>query len=319
MNALTPSTAPNATLLESLPARMGYTQAQDGTSLYYRAIGSGLPLLACNGFAVTNTFWKTVEKFFAPRLHFLNWDYKGHGLSNQPNDWRTVTIEHFADDAVRILDHLRIEQAVLMGHSMGVQVIFELYHRYPDRVLALIPVCGSFGRPFDTFLHTSFMRYFFTLPYFATFLFPASMKKFLSLATLEPIAGAIAETIGVNKHLMDLDAMTEYYVHLGQIDPKLFFTLARNMQQHSAESYLKEIAVPTLIIAGAKDHFTPIWINLKMHEQICNSELLVIPEGQHVAQMEMPKLTHCRIDAFLRKQFPSRYSPSPSTCQEPSA
>ena len=55
------------------------------------------------------------------------------------------------DDLNRVMDAAGIEQAVLFGHSMGVQVALEFHRRYAHRVKGLVLICGSYGTPLDTF------------------------------------------------------------------------------------------------------------------------------------------------------------------------
>ncbi|MBK7975953.1 MAG: alpha/beta hydrolase [Deltaproteobacteria bacterium] len=59
------------------------------------------------------------------------------------------------------------------------------------------------------------------------------------------------------------------------------------------------VRVPTLIVAGEKDPFTPPAVAWEMHREIRGSEILVVPNGTHVAQVEHPDLVALRIEKFL--------------------
>ncbi|MBI4197160.1 MAG: alpha/beta hydrolase, partial [Deltaproteobacteria bacterium] len=61
----------------------------------------------------------------------------------------------------------------------------------------------------------------------------------------------------------------------------------------------KKIKVPTLILGGELDQFTPAWISKKMHRLIPNSEILMIHKATHAALVEQPELVNLRIEKFL--------------------
>ncbi len=54
-----------------------------------------------------------------PGIHI---HYRGHGRTPAPRDPARITIENLADDVASVLDDALIERAVVIGHSMGVQV-----------------------------------------------------------------------------------------------------------------------------------------------------------------------------------------------------
>ncbi|MBL4818935.1 MAG: alpha/beta hydrolase, partial [Deltaproteobacteria bacterium] len=60
-----------------------------------------------------------------------------------------------------------------------------------------------------------------------------------------------------------------------------------------------KIQVPTLIISGGQDAFSPRWVALDMHHAVENSEMLFIPSGTHCTPIEHPELIQLRIEKFL--------------------
>jgi pimeloyl-ACP methyl ester carboxylesterase len=75
-----------------------------------------------------------------PRYRTLTWDVRGHGQS-QPMG-APFSVKAAADDLVALLDELGVDQATLLGHSMGGALAQELVFRYPERVAALV-IIGS--------------------------------------------------------------------------------------------------------------------------------------------------------------------------------
>ena len=66
--------------------------------------------------------------------------------------------------------------------------------------------------------------------------------------------------------------------------------------------------MPTLIIAGEKDTFTPMWLSEKMAEMLPNSELMVVPTGSHTGPIEMPQLCNLRVERWLLDHFDDRFA-----------
>jgi pimeloyl-ACP methyl ester carboxylesterase len=74
----------------------------------------------------------------ASGAHVLTLDPLGHGQSDRPNDMAEYSIESFAGDAVALLDHLDIDEAVIGGTSLGANVTLEIAHTAPRRVRGMI-------------------------------------------------------------------------------------------------------------------------------------------------------------------------------------
>src|SRR2546427_4186421 len=130
----------------------GLAEAAAGARIYGTAVGSGAPALVCwDGIGCDGFAWKYVVRDFAPRHRVIRWHYRGHGRSGIPEDSRRVGFDDISSDLQAVLDASGTSQAVLLGHSMGVQVALEHHRRRPEQVLALVLMCGSHGLPLDTF------------------------------------------------------------------------------------------------------------------------------------------------------------------------
>src|SRR5579872_2666995 len=70
--------------------------------------------------------------------HVLTLDPLGHGDSDRPRDMKEYSIESFAADAVALLDHLDIDEAVVGGTSLGANVTLEIAQAAPSRVRGMI-------------------------------------------------------------------------------------------------------------------------------------------------------------------------------------
>jgi pimeloyl-ACP methyl ester carboxylesterase len=128
--------------------RVGTATAPEGAVLHWRAQGEGkVALLASNGIGISTFFWRHLGQYFAGTHTFVTWDYRGHGLSPVPQGPEDLTIALCARDLFTVLDRAGFQEAVLLGHSMGSQVILEAYRSHFQRVLALVPILGAAAFP----------------------------------------------------------------------------------------------------------------------------------------------------------------------------
>ena len=131
----------NATSLSSQPA--AHTVALGDLSVHYLDWnGDGERVLALHGLASSGHWYRRLAPYLASDYRVVAPDQRGHGATTQaPSgyDWQTL-----AEDAVRLLDHLEIQQAAVLGHSWGGHVSSNLAMRFPDRVSRLVMIDGGF-------------------------------------------------------------------------------------------------------------------------------------------------------------------------------
>lgn len=87
------------------------------------------------------------------------------------------------------------------------------------------------------------------------------------------------------------------------MDPLTFFQIGESLRRHSAASVLDEVQVPTLVVAGDADNFTPLSLCRRMHERIRDSELAIIPGGSHAALIEYPDVINRTVLDFMHRHF----------------
>ncbi len=279
----------------------GYFQGCDGTRLFYRTAGEGRPaMVACNGIGVSTFFWKRFEAHLSDRFQFVTWDYRGHGRSAPPVERHRVDMETLADDLACLVDHLGLGPSILLGHSMGVQVIFEFYRRHRADVAALIPVLGSYGRPADTFLNFRHSRRLFDLMLKGARRSP-DMARLIHRLIFDPrhaVTGAGLVGL-IDRIYCPREAMVDYFTHISALDTMLLLDMGQAMADHTARDVLPDVEVPTLIVAGEKDLLTPIHLSLEMQRLIPGAELLFVRDGTHTSLIEQPELILDRIDRFV--------------------
>lgn len=284
----------------------GYVDSRDGTRIHHYTVGDGGPaLVCCDGLGCDGYVWKYVAEEFAARHRVVRFHYRAHGLSDKPRDRSRMRIVDLCDDLEAVLDAQGLEQAVLLGHSVGVQVILEFHRRNPGRVIGLVPACGTYGRVVDTFRDNAASRRLFPLVSRLVNRFPDAVQRAWSVLDTD-LAYEVATRTDVNGDLVKREDFRPYLAHLAKMDVRLFFTLAADAGLNDNLLHLEQIDVPTLVVAGERDGFTPHWLSQVMHARIRGSELLTIPGGTHTAPIEMPELVTLRLRRWLdEKVLPS--------------
>ena len=288
--------------------REGKAKGLDGVKLAYTVYGEGEPaIVCCNGVGVGTFFWKYVVRYFSENHRVVTWDYRDHGRSGKtPNVSREkYTVASSVHDLKAVLDHAGIKKAVFLGHSMGVQVILEMWRRHPERVTGLGLVCGAFGRPLDTFWNSRLSAPIFDLVYAVVNSAPGAWRAGNKVLMESPLPMLVAKMGVVDRQMCRPEDLQPYFDHLAIIDPQVFFLMAGEMQRHTAIKWLDKVDVPTLIVAGEHDLFTPHHLSVQMRDRIPGAEMLMIPRGSHAALIEQPELLNLRLEKFLRERVMS--------------
>lgn len=287
------------------PVRTGFATATDGKRLYWRAVGTGPAITCCNGVGVSVFFWKYLVEHFVESHTVIVWDYRAHGRSEWPDSIADadMSIGRHAQDLVAVLDAAGVEQTVLVGHSMGCQVIFEAYRRYPERVSGLVPMLGTAGRTLETFFDYSGSPRIFRVV--AGFLDKAGFAPHFVVRPLleSPLAWGVARNFGlVDPFYCKREDLLPYLRHLSGLDLRVFLRTALMMNEHDAWDSLPNVRVPTLVVAAEKDAFTPVWLSKKMVTLIPGAEFLMLADGTHAALIEQPETILHRMDRFLAER-----------------
>lgn len=284
----------------------GTAIAADATPLAYAWGGpdKARAIVCANGVGVSTFFWDYVAEHFTPDHRVVVWDYRGHGASGRARDLKGISMATTADDMARVMDACDIDRALLLGHSMGCQVILEFWRLFPDRVLGLVPMLGSYGHPADTFLDPRVGRAVYRTAYKLSTTIPDIMNVATKLAMRSPLAWPFARLSGlVHPDLCKRSDLDPYLEHLSLLDTEVFVEFTRTAQEHDASPWLGDIHVPTLVVAGERDLFTPRHLSLEMAQRISDAELLEIPRGSHAALIEQPELINLRLEKFLRERI----------------
>ena len=233
------------------PSTTGYADV-NGLHLYYETYGSGAPLVLLHGGMLTiDLNFASLIPTLAQTHTVIGVEMQGHGRT--ANIDREITYANLATDIVALLDHLGIERAAVLGHSMGGGVALELAVNHPDRVSAIVPISASVSKDG---MHPDLLD-------------PSTFET----SSIMPTAQDFADF---------KDAYERLSPHPEQFDA--FLMSLSGMDSDFAgwtDEQLAGISCPVLIVQGDND-FTTVPHAGVMLAKIPNSTLAVIPATTHM-------------------------------------
>ena len=237
--------------MTTTPTQTGYADV-NGLHLYYETYGSGSPLVLLHGGMLTiDLNFATLIPTLAQTHTVIGVELQGHGRT--ANIDREITYPHLASDVVALLDHLGIDQAAVLGHSMGGGVALELAVSHPDRVSAIVPMSASISRDG---MHPDLSD-------------PSTFETSPIMPTAQDFADFKAAYERLSPHPEQFDA---------------FLMSLSGMDQDFAgwsDEQVAGITCPVLIVQGDTD-FTLVSHAAVMLEKIPGSALAVLPATTHM-------------------------------------
>jgi len=280
----------------------------DGAEIHVEIEGKGRStLVLCDGLACDGFAWKYLLPVLAEHHRVVHWHYRGHGQSPLPPPGLAPSIPQFAEDLAAVLDAARVRNAVIVGHSMGVQLALEFHRLHPGQTRALVLVSGSPGHPLDTFHDTTLLRRALPSLRKGAERFPRMAAALTRVGVRSGLAMEVAMSTEVNASLLRRADLQPYFEHVERMDPRYFLRSMQAAAEHGAEDHLSAVDVPTLIVAGDRDRFTPTWLSRRMALEIPSAELFLVRGGSHTALLERPEEVNRAVLDFLhRRVTPAR-------------
>ncbi len=245
--------------------------------LYYFAHQAGnpekLPIILLHGAGGTHLHWPPdIRRLTDQRIFAL--DLPGHGKSNGIG---RQSINEYAQIVLDFMDATNLPAAIIIGHSMGSAIALQLALDAPDRVLALVILGGG-----------SRLR-----------VAPSILENAANEATFHLTIKTITEwSFGsdASPRLKELAAQ-----RMGETRPTVLHGDFTACNEFDASERLTEIKKPTLILCGKEDKMTPPKYSKSLHEQIPNSELIIIEDAGHMVMLEKPRKVAEAIERFVEK------------------
>ena len=109
----------------------------NGVKIRYIVVGKGEPVILVHGFAGNLGMWGPLIDDLANDHEIIALDCRGHGKSDKPHEPEQYGIE-MVNDITRLMDHLQIRKAHVIGYSMGGGIVMKMLVEHPDRLLTAV-------------------------------------------------------------------------------------------------------------------------------------------------------------------------------------
>ncbi|MGB8329637.1 MAG: alpha/beta hydrolase, partial [Polyangiales bacterium] len=232
----------------------------------------------------------------------LSWDYRGLYGSALPVQRDALGVVDHARDALHLLRQEGADRAAIVGWSLGVQVALEMFRAAPEQVASLAMINGLAGRPWDYVFNFSPVGRLLPPLLRGLRSMPRTIQTVVRQASRLPDPGEWAKRIGLAASTLDEQVVAELVVKLRTVDMDTFVRLLERMGEHDGWDLLPLIDVPTLIIAGSRDVFTPRSAAERMARRIRGSEVMLLPGATHYAALEYPEMVNLRLEKFFRER-----------------
>ena len=279
----------------------------DGTEIAYHTAGEGPVVLLANGLGGSWKAWTHQISYLQDRYRFVSWDYRGMYRSATPANRDALRVEDHVKDALAILAAEKIDRCAILGWSMGVQVALELFRVAPEKVAALALVNGVAGRPWETVADLKGLEHVLPKVLGAAQTVPGIIQALTRRVVTWPETVAWAKRIGLASKTLDDEVFSEIAQTFKDLDMSVYISILEKLGEHDAWGVLDTIDVPTLIVAGERDLFTPRSAAERMSEMVRGAEFLAVPGATHYLAVEYPELLNLRLEKFFRERG---YSPN---------
>ena len=255
-------------------------QGTSKSGLYYEIEGEGPWLTLSHSLACDLHMWDPQMELLTKHFKVLRFDTRGHGKSHVPK--APYTLEALGQDVVELFLELGIQRTHWMGLSMGGMIGQTMVLKWPQLFISLVLADTTSRRPENAVqmwadrakiareqgmqgLLESTLTRWFTQPYVDA-----------NSAKLQKIAKGILET-----QVEGFAGCSSAIAHIDTFDR------------------LKEINCPTMIIVGIEDHGTPPEMAKKIHSQIKDSVLHIIPDASHISNVEQTDIFNQHLVEFF--------------------
>ncbi|MEU4686768.1 alpha/beta fold hydrolase [Streptomyces xinghaiensis] len=261
-------------------------------TLHYDDSGpaDGIPVVLVHGHPFNRTLWAPQTRALTAAGHrVITPDLRGYGDSDVTPG--KVLLSGFADDIAALLDHLGVGRAVVGGVSMGGQIAMEFHGRHPRRVRALL-LSDTSPSP-----ETAEGRRF--------------RNRLADRLLAEGMDGYADEVIDKMLASYNVTALPDVAAHvLGMMratDPRgAAAALRGRAERPDYRGTLAAAGVPTLVVVGADDVYTPVAEAEAISRLVPHATLSVIDGAGHLPGAEQPERFNAVLLDFLRTRVSAR-------------
>ena len=255
----------------------------DGRFSYEAAGDPALPpLVFLHGIGGAARGWRVQLEAFSDRYRTIAWDMPGYGGSPL---LASVSIATLADALRDFLRQVGAKKPILVGHSVGGMIVQQLLVQSPDipAAVVLAQTSPAFGKP-DGDWQKEFI---------GARLGPLDRGE--TMVSLAP--SLVRELVGDDPDIRGMELARDCMAAVPEATYRATMLALLGFDQRSA---LKNIAVPTLVLSGAKDRNAPAPMMAKMASYIPSATYVELEGVGHLVNLERPATFDAALDSFLK-------------------
>ena len=228
------------------------------------------------------TMWEPQMAALTARFRVLRYETRGHGGTDAPQG--RYSLAQLADDALALLDALRIAKTHWIGLSMGGMIGQTLALKAPDRLLSLVLADTSSRIPAEA---------------------RATWDERIRTAETKGMEPLVEPTLGrwftAGFRQRRPDVIERVAGMIRKTSPRGYAGCCAAIAALDVTDRLGAIKLPTLVVVGEDDQGTPVAASRAIHEAIKGSTLTIIPSAAHLSNMEQPEAFTSALSGFLGK------------------
>lgn len=272
-----------------IPAYKGTQTVKDSEIYYelYQHSEDRPTLILLHGFLSSTFSYRKLLSFLTQKYTVYLLDIPPFGQSGKSNKY-TYTVTNLAKTILTFIEMHKLENVILIGHSMGGQICLNMSKQRPDLVDKIILLAGSgyLAAPSIWLKRASHLPFF---PYF--------VKRYLEKSGIEKNLRQVV----YNQSMID-DEMRDGYTApflQGKAIFQALGKLARDKEDDLSEQDLHTITTSCLLLWGRYDKVVPLSIGNRLHKDLPSSQLIVIEDAGHLLPEEKPGEVFFQIDNFI--------------------
>lgn len=262
----------------------------NGTRIHYQESGKGYPLVLAHGRGGNYLSWWQQVPEFSRRYRCITFDHRGWGLSVDEND---LGPKAFPDDLRVLLDHLEIESAFLLGHSMGGMTCLRFAIEHPERVSAMVFANTFAGMRREVWLASDEET-------------QAKVRVVWERRREEGVRRVLRPEFRKNERdkaflYKQIRMLNENGPNNGNSDDQIMKirALERDPEASASKEQLGRLTMPVLFIGGEHDEVMPVSLMAFAEGLLPDARSVVMADTDHSAFFEQPEQFNRIVLEFL--------------------
>lgn len=271
-----------------VPARVTHINGIDIYYEFYQHPSPKKTIFFIHGFLSSCFCFRQLIPQFLDHYQIINVDMPPFGKSGKSKKY-LYSYKNIASTMLALLDYLKIEKAILIGHSMGGQICLNMIHEQPERFEKSVLLAAS-----------SYLKKAHIWAIALSYLPFSNRLVKKHLIRTGGIQGNLEQVVYRPSSITE--EMKDGYSQPFLNDDGIFHALAKVLRDREGDlspEILQTIQTPCLLIWGEADKIVPLSVGQRLAHDLPNAKLVVFKETGHLTPEEKPQETCIKILEFL--------------------